>query len=392
MEPLTILSLASGIVQLIDFSAGFIRESHRLVKGSKATSAEVDQLAEIYDMSGKLCGFLTSSLNTKRPLDEEDAALQTAVELCQERLQKLTTMFEDLLTVKHKPGGTKSIRSSLKAAFNTRWKKDDIERLVKALDSAQQQLSNLLLNLIRRQQTLQHDDLLTCFATFGVENADLISAARNELLGAIAQQQIHHEQAVDIARQSANDVKHMKSKLDDLHQATVKSSADSTLHFQDLFKLQESMAESTSQARRREKCKALMSSLWFERMNYRKETISTSAEKTCEWVFHDSGSRVTDWLRKKDPLFCIFGKAGSGKSTLLKSISDDYRTTLSLDQWAFDSELIVAEHYFCRSSISPRMGKHSCKPLLTHSFLCQGIQAIHSKSRMKACSGVYSTP
>jgi hypothetical protein len=105
MEPLTILSLASGIVQLIEFSAGFIRESHRLVKGSKATSAEVDQLAEIYDMSGKLCGFLTNSLNTRRPLEEEDAALQSAVQLCQERLLKLTTMFEDLLTVKHKPDG-----------------------------------------------------------------------------------------------------------------------------------------------------------------------------------------------------------------------------------------------------------------------------------------------
>jgi len=66
-------------------------------------------------------------------------------------------------------------------------------------------------------------------------------------------------------------------------------------------------------------------------MNARRSTITTSHQKTFQWIFDDSIQRPWDsfihWLKSDDKSFYwISGKAGSGKSTLMKFIIDNDET------------------------------------------------------------------
>jgi hypothetical protein len=49
------------------------------------------------------------------------------------------------------------------------------------------------------------------------------------------------------------------------------------------------------------------------------------------------------WLRSKNGVFWVSGKAGSGKSALLKYICDDPRTSISLRYWSGNSDLVTAK-------------------------------------------------
>jgi hypothetical protein len=94
------------------------------------------------------------------------------------------------------------------------------------------------------------------------------------------------------------------------------------------------------------KCQTLLTSLQFQGMDRRKDTIPESAQSTLSWVFEEETSPLQDWLQQEHPIFCIFGKPGSGKSTMMRFLSRDERTRVALETWSADSLLIMADHYF----------------------------------------------
>ena len=103
MDPLTVLGLASGVVQLIDFSSGVVRESYRLIKSSRDTPIASSKLSEIRITNTKLCANLLFTLDAQKPLSEDDALLETAIETCQSRLADLDATLEQL-TLKKRAG------------------------------------------------------------------------------------------------------------------------------------------------------------------------------------------------------------------------------------------------------------------------------------------------
>ena len=63
----------------------------------------------------------------------------------------------------------------------------------------------------------------------------------------------------------------------------------------------------------------LVKSLWFERINQRQENVALSYKKTFKWALDPSSpTRLQNWLRTRNGIYWITGKAGSGKSTLMK--------------------------------------------------------------------------
>lgn len=58
------------------------------------------------------------------------------------------------------------------------------------------------------------------------------------------------------------------------------------------------------------------------------------------------GTAFVTWLRERDNIFRVKGKAGSGKSTLMKFICIHPRTTEHLQAWAGGEKIITAKYFF----------------------------------------------
>jgi hypothetical protein len=97
---------------------------------------------------------------------------------------------------------------------------------------------------------------------------------------------------------------------------------------------------------------AILSSLYYPRMQDRREYISEAHRKTFTWALEDKTSNLTpwddlkEWLCEGNGLYWLSGKGGSGKSTLMKYIDQDPRTAKFLEQWASPMPFVCASFYF----------------------------------------------
>lgn len=126
----------------------------------------------------------------------------------------------------------------------------------------------------------------------------------------------------------------------------------------------------------------LLRSLKFDRMNERRNQVTSSHHNTFTWMLRDgsdvegsqrpteifddkygsgwqdcrdnreltyartSWDSFSDWLRSTDSVYWISGKPGSGKTTLMKYILGQPQTQTYLDQWKPDA--IIISHFFWR--------------------------------------------
>lgn len=99
---------------------------------------------------------------------------------------------------------------------------------------------------------------------------------------------------------------------------------------------------------------AVLSSLAFEKFQARYERISKAHENTYTWAFEDNieGTHgpmplhFARWMRRKNGIYWVRGKAGSGKSTFMKFISRHSRMFALLKEWAGGHKLVVCKYFF----------------------------------------------
>jgi hypothetical protein len=105
----------------------------------------------------------------------------------------------------------------------------------------------------------------------------------------------------------------------------------------------------------------LLQHLQYSDIRDREERISRALIDTFEWIYLQ---RETDdvkwtcfveWLQSDNGLYWIMGKAGSGKSTIMKFLHSDPRTESHLQEWAQNSKLVIAGHFFWNSGNSMQM-------------------------------------
>jgi hypothetical protein len=113
--------------------------------------------------------------------------------------------------------------------------------------------------------------------------------------------------------------------------------------------------------------------LYFARKDDRYDDIVAAHKDTFNWALEgraeDSRSwpSLADWLRQDSGVYWISGKAGSGKSTLMKYLYQNPRFMESLNLWAGDDRLIVADFYFWNSGAEIQKSQEG----LFRSLLCQ---------------------
>lgn len=95
----------------------------------------------------------------------------------------------------------------------------------------------------------------------------------------------------------------------------------------------------------------IMASLYYPRMQDRREIIADAYTTTFKWIFeidedHRHGSNFYEWLKHQNGLYWMTGKPGSGKSTFMKYIQEDKRTEEGLRLWAGELRLVIASIYF----------------------------------------------
>ena len=99
-----------------------------------------------------------------------------------------------------------------------------------------------------------------------------------------------------------------------------------------------------NQARLEEK---LLQSLYFERIQYRYDSIRDAHEETFQWALDPgSNTKFLQWLESGEGTYWISGKAGSGKSTLMKSLVEHEGVEVACKKWAGYRNLTVAKHFF----------------------------------------------
>lgn len=96
-----------------------------------------------------------------------------------------------------------------------------------------------------------------------------------------------------------------------------------------------------------QKCDSILRSLDYEQLREREFAIPDAHKKTFQWVFDaNTKFRFREWLREKNGIYWITGKAGSGKSTLMKFIIEQHTTRTALREWAGSDDLVIAKHFF----------------------------------------------
>lgn len=131
MDPLTALSLASNVIQIVDFSTRLVSKGYKIYKSADGTLAEnVDAEAVTNSLNMLNAKLQRSVKDSKRggPLSEDDQSLLKLCANCESVANELLARL-DRVKVTGKYRKWKSARQALKSVSN----KDDLEVLVSRL-------------------------------------------------------------------------------------------------------------------------------------------------------------------------------------------------------------------------------------------------------------------
>jgi N-terminal domain on NACHT_NTPase and P-loop NTPases len=147
MDPLTCLSLASAIVQFVDFGTKLISESREIYQSTRGLTKENNELenitADLSQLTSNLYPYTLAKKVDKTPSPEE-LALHDIAKTCKEVADELLAVLEDL-----KVKGEHEKWESFKQAFRTVVRREKIEGLKSRLEGVQRQLQLRLIALLK---------------------------------------------------------------------------------------------------------------------------------------------------------------------------------------------------------------------------------------------------
>ncbi|KAL8964240.1 MAG: hypothetical protein Q9183_004592, partial [Haloplaca sp. 2 TL-2023] len=263
-------------------------------------------------------GSLTGRTSSGRCVTQSGVDLKDLASKCCDTAKILET---ELRSLTKSPGGGK--REAISKAWLKFRKAKEFERLKNALDEYQKTLdSKLIIQImsslgdINVQQQGQTDDvhqhLSQLTAKLDVCQIEIAGRLSTEIGKVIKSNEEQHAQT----RQ------HATAAMESLR-----------------FTQDEQLSHRT-----------FLGSLRFSELNARFNEVSPPHSKTFHWMYdHDlelPWDSFPEWLKGKESLYWIHGKAGAGKSTLMKFLVNDPRTHDLLASSSSDSEILIVTHFF----------------------------------------------
>ncbi|KAF2853440.1 hypothetical protein T440DRAFT_505771 [Plenodomus tracheiphilus IPT5] len=346
MEPLSALSIATAVVQFLDFAGKLVSGTWTIYRGQPSNDAGGDSdIKTIMESLTKVTRKLqvTSTHNSLTPWSSQDVAITALAKRCTSVGEQLLELLEQLHS-----RSQRQFWDSFCTALRTIWSEKQVARLRQTLDSYRQQISMHMLVAMREQ----------------------ISSANVDQRESLTQTQ-------NICRDVLRKVTERAQWQNDLFKAIQRSHsirAHNALHDAPPGKIHMNLSsvDATWVIR------SILETMYFPEIERRYEKITAAYQNTFDWIFLDPfGDDIwTDfpgWMRDDGgSLYWITGKAGAGKSTLMRYIYDHTETRKALKIWAGSRELIVAYFFFWNSGSAMQMSHEG----MVRSLLYQVLQQV----------------
>lgn len=145
MDPLSALSLASTIVQFVDFSIELVQSTKQIYESTSGANSQnedyISSATELQRLCQRLC---VSKASPDSPLSPDQEALNTLATRCQRISKDLIALLE-----RTKPSDRESKWRCFVAAIKTHLKRGESELLLRRLAECRSQLEIQILRLSR---------------------------------------------------------------------------------------------------------------------------------------------------------------------------------------------------------------------------------------------------
>ncbi|KAK4569996.1 hypothetical protein LTR86_002966 [Recurvomyces mirabilis] len=329
LDPLSAISLASAIVQLVDFSSKLLIEGYGVYKsetGATEESQEVQRATErLHELANRLSG------PRKVWKTSEELALW---ELAAEAQQVSEQLLDLLAECKISSAGLVRTWDAVRKTIRRHVKAEKYANLQNRLDRIQRDISVQLLAILRDDQSAVRQSLKNIVVTSEKLHAQQTNRIENRTreLRTVLERQGNSMQALLSSNKSSSEA-----------QAAAAQRFEASLQNLDakLTALQQEGAAVTTSKR-------ILDSLVFAEMHQRKRDIHKQYPDTFSWMFDEVCTPFKTWLSSGSGIFWVSGKAGSGKSTLMKYVTDSDQGTHTLHQWARSKQkdLVIGSFYF----------------------------------------------
>jgi hypothetical protein len=399
-EAIAALSLASSILQVIDFGSKFASTAWNLYKAAHHSIEGLDEIASLRAIHINLSDVLQDIRMQSSNADPASESSEGIVNLANECATLVEELLQSLSKLSLRDASRK--RDALRAAFKFVWKGEEINALQARLNDLRSQLTLSLLVSVRSvfrsalSNHFYHAMLISVIRFYAsqslIEQKAILRGLhevqeKTQSMGCAVNSSIDHSD-----RFGTSVLNYVTSKLN--HKAQVQERR--LLQIDVIHAIRKASAGkleicstpvhiSVSEEARKRSLSVLLSSLRYSGMNDREGRITKAHQSTLRWLFkdhnNDKWTSFKDWLQSDDKLYWITGKAGSGKSTLMKYICYPVESTEGLNPasrcceylktWSCDKHLIIASFYFWNSGILMQMTQIGLLMSLLHQILEQ---------------------
>lgn len=402
MEALNTLQVAGGVIQFLDFGSKMLSKSRKLYRSADGVLSENVDLEVVTTDLATILKSLERKLPDNRAIkedkSEDEKALDELCIRCVAIAEELIAHLDKLKIVSGKDktnpseddkvrkgslrdsesqdklgldnwssmlkpsakGKSKIFRkwSAFHKALEAVWRKEEIEAMATTLREFRSEIEFRILVMFRATisqlvvQQSQFSRQLTestraILDSFIYSRDDLATQLRGQVeklvFSEISKRDIR-------ARLPEDQTQHLKGEL----------KLAGTFHYPKGAKRdEESIEELPARAYEVEESirllmieNGVLSSLSFDSIHDRKDSVDAPFQNTFKWIFDEPGSierpwsNFMSWLRHDSGIYWVNGKAASGKSTLMRYLQDNKQIREGLNEWAGSMPLDICHFFF----------------------------------------------
>ncbi|KAH4843293.1 hypothetical protein HBI25_223290 [Parastagonospora nodorum] len=338
MDPLSALSIASAVIQIVDFSSKVIARTREVYQSADGSIEEItlieDATANLDDLMKDLMSKTEIEAFTRGAFDRKTPD-QQLIQLAEDSNTLANELNQTLKACRVKKDGSQ--RGALSQGLRSVLEQKSLTTLKQKLDELRKQIDTTLLITIRQ----------------GMTN------------GSVRKKPPPNETAEFTDRK----VTFLAAVRDHDWQPT-------TQH--DLAAFSDRLISSIDMDIEERFLNAILGRLYFADMSDRHSSIPQAHRETFQWIYksrvHKDSTNwdsFANWLSASDDknVYWVTGKPGSGKSTLMKFMFDNPSTWNSLKSWSHSKPLTKAGFFFWNSGTVMQMSRQGLIQSLLYSSL-----------------------
>lgn len=350
MDPFSALSIATSVLQFLDFTTKLLSSSSEIFRSVHGASSSTLALESSCSAMKALSEKLSSSTETQ--CGEFALKMKKLADDCKADCDALLAILQKLKVECHKNRRWES----LKVALKTVWGAHEIRELEGRIDKARHLVA------IYVQDLTMYVDWRHQAPPSGLFRFSLIIIARNDIkrlrseLRGLQDEglRLQLDQTISFNRLS-EDLNDLKLSVDYSVDETRVQKFNDTQMIQSIQRIVKKLQNVHEYLEVKKRQNLILSSLSFPSRTTRHDAISEASATTFQWILD---STLSQWLQEDgDGVFWVFGRAGSGKSTLIKFLADHPLTFDLLQKWAHPQPVIVASHYFWSAGTSEQQSQ-----------------------------------